>query len=88
MERISIWDMDFYYKKSFQPNPIAMKLSSFYKQRNAIVNFVLEETHINLSYDEFFIIKEKSYTPKPPGKLLDDSRVRLIGKPFRFFDNF
>jgi hypothetical protein len=65
-----------------------MKISSFYKQRNCIINFVTEESHINLSFDEFFIIKEKVATPKPPGKLLDDQRVRLIGKPFRFFDNF
>jgi hypothetical protein len=48
----------------------------------------MEESHINLSFDEFFIFKEKDSTPKPPGKLLDDQRVRLIGKPLRFFDNY
>jgi hypothetical protein len=88
MQKISIWDMDFYYKKSFQPNPIAMKISSFYKQKNCIVNFVTEDFHINLSYDEYFIIREKTATPKPPGKLIDDKRSRLIGKTFKFFDNF
>lgn len=88
MKRISIWDMDFYYKKSFQPNPIAMKISSFYKQQNCIINFIVEESHINLSYDEYFILRDKSSTPKPPGKLIDDQRSRLIGKTFRFFENF
>ena len=88
MKKISIWDMDFYYKKSFQPNPIAMKISSFYKQQNCIINFVMEESHINLSFDEYFIIREKASTPKPSGKLMDDQRSRLIGRTFRFFDNF
>ena len=88
MKKISIWDMDFYYKKSFVPNPIAMKISSYYKQQNCIVNFIMEETHIYLSYDEYFIIKEKRSTPKPPGRLIDDKRVRLIGKPLKFFDNY
>lgn len=80
--------MDFYHKKSFTPNPIAMKLSSFHKQQGHIINFVTDEYHINLSYDKFYIIKEKVSTPKPPGKLLHDKRVKLIGKPLRFFDNY
>ena len=88
MKKITIWDMDFFYKKSFQPNPIAMKISSFYKQQNCIVNFVTEDFHKNLSFDEYFIIREKKKTPKPPAKLTDDKRVRLIGKTFKFFDQY
>lgn len=88
MKKITIWDMDFYYKKSFQPNPIAMKLSSFHKQQEHLVNFVTEEYHITMSYDIYYIIKEKKNTPKPPGNLIDDKRVRLIGRPMRFFDNY
>jgi hypothetical protein len=80
--------MDFYYKKSFAPNPMAMKISSFYKQRHHIVNFVLEEFHTGISYDEYYIIRERESTPKPPAKLLDDKRVKLIGKGFKFFDNY
>ena len=87
MKRISIWDMDFYYKKSFQPNPIAMKISSYHKQQGNLINFITEEYHINLTYDEYYIIKEKATTPKPPGIFIDDKRVRLIGDPFRFFNN-
>ena len=88
MKRISIWDMDFYYKKSFQPNPIAMKISSYHKQQGNLINFVSEEYHINLTYDEYYIIKEKATTPKPPGIFIDDKRVKLIGDPFRFFNNY
>lgn len=88
MKKVSIWDMDFYYKKSFTPNPIAMKLSSFHKQKGDLINFITEDYHINMSYDLYYIIKEKTSTPKPPGKLLDDKRVKLIGRPLRYFDNY
>lgn len=88
MKRVSIWDMDFYYKKSFSPNPLAMKLSSFHKQQGDLINFISEEYHITMSYDVYYIIKEKVNTPKPPGKLIDDKRVRLIGTPMRFFEHY
>lgn len=88
MSKVTIWDMDFYYKKSFYPNPTAMKLSSFHKQEGDLINFVQEEYDISMSYDIFYIIREKSETPRPPGRLIDDKRVRLIGRPMRFFDNF
>lgn len=88
MKKVTIWDMDFYYKKSFLPNPVAMKISSFHKQEGDLINFVEEDYHINMSFDVYYIIKEKSSTPKPPGKLLDDKRVRLIGRPLRFFDGY
>lgn len=84
--RITIWDMDFYYKKSFAPNPLAMKVSSFHKQQQHIVNFVEEEFHIHMSYDRYYIFCERENTPKPPATLLDDKRVNLIGKSFKFFD--
>lgn len=87
MKRITIWDMDFYYKRSFVPNPIAMKLSSYHKQKGHKINFITMDYHIPMSFDIFYIIKEKARTPKPPGHLLNDNRVKLIGKPFKFFDN-
>ncbi|RLI51913.1 hypothetical protein DRO61_01140 [Candidatus Bathyarchaeota archaeon] len=88
MKRITIWDMDFYHKKSFTPNPIAMKLSSYHKQNKHLINFVTKPYHITMSFDIFYIIKEKARTPKPPGHLLHDKRVKLIGKPFKFFNNY
>ena len=86
--RVSIWDMDFYYKKSFLPNPIAMKLSSFHKQKGDLVNFVTQSYHVGMSYDLYYIIKEKEATPKVEGKFIDDNRVKLIGRPLRFFNNY
>jgi len=80
--------MDFYYKKSFVPNPVAMKLSSYHKQKGHKINFITEDYHITMSYDVYYIIKEKPRTPKPPGHLLHDKRARLIGKSFKFLDNF
>lgn len=77
--------MDFYYKKSFLPNPLAMKISSYHKQQGHLINFVEKDYHIEMSYDIFYLIKNKKATPKPPRKILDDSRVRLIGKYLRFF---
>lgn len=77
--------MDFYYKKSFVPNPLAMKISSFHKQQGDLVNFVSDEYEIFMSYDIYYLIREKDLTPKPPGRLLDDINVRLIGRGMRFF---
>ena len=88
MKRITIWDMDFYHKKSFTPNPIAMKLSSYHKQKGHLINFISEAYHITMSFDTFYIIKEKPRTPKPPGHLLHHKQVNLIGKSFKFFDNY
>ncbi|MFW6001960.1 MAG: hypothetical protein ACOCQD_01325 [archaeon] len=88
MSKVTIWDMDFFYKKSFKPHPIAMKLSSYHKQQQDIVNFVTKRDHINISFDTYYIIREKKTTPKPPGILRDDDRVKLIGKQMRFYDNY
>lgn len=85
--RITIWDMDFFYKKSFLPNPKAMKISSFHKQSGDLVNFVTEDSHIKMVYDLFYIIREKTSTKRPPGNLIDDKRSRLIGAGFKHSDN-
>lgn len=85
--RITIWDMDFYYKKSFLPHPKAMKISSFHKQQGDLINFVTEDSHIKMVYDLFYVIREKSSTKRVPGFLMDDKRARLIGATFKYFDN-
>ena len=85
--RITIWDMDFYYKKSFLPHPKAMKISSFHKQQGDLINFVTEGSHIKMVYDLFYVIREKSSTKRVPGFLMDDKRARLIGATFKYFDN-
>lgn len=80
--------MDFYYKKTFVPNPVAMKVSSFHKQQGHIVNFVENEFEINLSFDLYYIFRELEKTPRAPGHLVDNKNSRLIGRPMRFFDNY
>lgn len=82
--KVTIWDMDFYNKKSFLPNPLLMKISSFHKQQGDLVNFVEDEHQIYMSYDIYYLVREKDSTPKPPGRLLDDKKVRLIGRGMRF----
>jgi len=80
--------MDFYHKTSVVPNPAAMKVSSFHKQSGDLVNFVQDESHVNMLYDIFYIFKEKKRTPMPSGKLMEDKRMRLYGKYFKYFDNY
>jgi hypothetical protein len=80
--------MDFFYKKSFLPNPVLMKISSYHKQCGDLVNFIEDDSHLKMSYDLFYILREKNITPKPSGKLIEDNRVRLIGKFFKHFDQF
>ena len=41
--RVTIVDVEWYRKKSFLPNPKCMKISSYYKQQNAIINFAQNE---------------------------------------------
>jgi len=35
-----------------------------------------------------YIIKTKKRTPMPPDKFLEDNRVNLIGKYFKYYDNY
>jgi hypothetical protein len=88
MARINIWDMDFYYKKSFLPNPTLMKISSFHKQQEDLVNFITEEFHINLPCDIYYIMRDKKETPRAPSKITDSNKTRLLGKGFKFFPNY
>jgi hypothetical protein len=49
--RVTIWDMDFYYKFSFKPNIVVMKLSSFHKQQEHIINFVNQAEDVSYDFD-------------------------------------
>lgn len=75
--------MDFFYKKTFVPNIDAMQISSYHKQLGHNVNFVTEQFHIGMAFDLYYIIRTRKATPRPPGKLLDDKRVRTIGNTLR-----
>lgn len=87
MARISIWDMDFFYKKTFRPNYELMKISSYHKQRGDLINFITEESHIEMIYDKYYISREKNATPPAPTRITDRENVFLMGRGFRYHDN-
>lgn len=85
--RVSIWDLDWYHKFSFMPNYKAQKVSSYYKQKGAIINFIERVEHINYEYDIMFIFRDKKLSPMPPSKYIDKKDVYLIGDEFSYYDN-
>lgn len=86
--RVTIVDLDWYNKLSFVPNPICMKLSSYYKQLGYSVNFATKDFEIALSYDIMYLVREKLTGKIPPLINIRDSRVKLVGKAFRFYSNY
>lgn len=85
--RVTIWDMDFYYKKNPTPNSDLMKISSFHKQQGHLVNFVTEEFHIDLSYDVFYLFRDTRLTPAPPTKIADSPKTKVMGSTFKYYPN-
>lgn len=86
--RISIWDLDWYYKFSQIPNFKAQKISSYHKQKEDLINFIETAEHIFLDYDIMYIFKEKKITPMPPSKFIDRVDTKLVGKLFDYYDNY
>jgi len=86
--RVTIWDMDFYYKFSFKPNIVVMKISSFHKQQEHIINFVNQAEDINYDFDVLYVVREHEMTPFPPSALIDHKNTKLIGQEFKIFPNY
>ena len=82
---IAIWDIEWYYKQSFIPNVKCMKLSSYHKQKGDSTFLISEAHHLSFAYDTIYVVKEKSLTPMPPRKILDDRRTILIGDALKMF---
>lgn len=82
---VAIWDVEWYHKQSFIPNVKCMKLSSYHKQKGDTTFLISEIQHLSFAYDTLYIIKEKTTTPMPPRKLLDDNRTILIGAGLTMF---
>jgi hypothetical protein len=85
MHRVSIWDLDYYYNTTKKDcfNPDVMKISSYHKQMGDVVTFVTSENDIRRPFDIYYIIKEKSTTPNPPGDFFLNNRVRWWGKAYK-----
>ena len=60
-----------------------MKISSYHKQLGDIVTFVTSENDIRRPFDIYYIIKENSKTPNPPGDLFVNPKVRWWGKAYK-----
>lgn len=62
-----------------------MKLSSYHKQRGDSINFVTDKNQLTLSFDRMYIARNDDTTEVPNKKLLNDNRVMLLGKGFRYY---
>ena len=90
MQKVTIWDMDFFHAKNRGKitNPDVMKISSYHKQLGDEVNFVTKEDDLNRPYDLMYIIKESSKIENPPTHYFLDKRVKWWGQSVRFRVNW
>lgn len=87
--KVTIVDLDWYSKKSFVPNAKCMKIASYYRQQQAIVNFATNSYELRMDYDKMYVIRENFINGGIPEeiKLLDD-KVILIGSGLKFYDRY
>lgn len=83
---VTIWDLDWYYQKSNVPNVDCMRLSSYHKQKGDKINFISQQTHLDLRYDIMYIACERDDTEKPDNKYIKDKRTVLLGRGFRYYN--
>lgn len=62
-----------------------MKLSSYHKQRGDSINFITSPTQLGLSFDLMYIARKGDNTEVPSKKLINDSRVKLLGPGFKYY---
>ena len=86
--RVTIVDVEWYRKKSFLPNPKCMKISSYYKQQNAIINFAQNEAELKFEYDKMYVIKENILTPMITTINMLDENVFLIGSGLKYYSRY
>ena len=87
-KNIMILDLDYYHHNTDGPNPQAMKLSSYLKQKGYSINFVETEMHLKMNYDEAYIFREEALTPPPITEFLEAGKSKLIGDSFKYFANY
>lgn len=87
--RITIVDLEWYNHKSFVPNPKCMKISSYYKQQKAIINFATTQYDLKLDYDKMYVVRESLLGGEFPREIdLLDSNVFLIGEGLKYYDRY
>ena len=65
-----------------------MKLSSYHIQLGDLIMLAQEEMDLQYQHDIMYIVREGMMGKVPPHINLRDPRVKLIGKAFRFYDNY
>lgn len=65
-----------------------MKISSFYKQQNTIINFATNDYEIKYDYDLMYIVRENPMGSFPADINIRDENVFLIGEGMRFYDRY
>ena len=87
--RVTIVDLEWYNRKSFVPNPKCMKISSYYKQLNALVNFALNKFDLLMDYDEMYVVRESLTGGVFPVEIdLLNPNVHLIGEGLKFYERY
>ena len=87
--RVTIVDLEWYNHKSFIPNPKCMKISSYYKQLNALVNFATNSYDLKMDYDKMYVVRESIMGGSFPEEIdLRDEKIVLIGEGLKFYDRY
>lgn len=82
--RINIWDLDYCKNKSI--NYIAMKVSSFHKQKGDTVNLITKQNKLTLQCDKMYIFKEDDAIKNPPLEYIN--KAKLYGAGFKYISNW
>lgn len=85
--KVLLIDCDWEEGVTLSPNPWLLKTSSFFKQMNNSVELSRGEPNIN-RYDLIFVFKEQPTNYMPPPNILNNTKTRLHGKPFRVYKNY
>lgn len=86
--RVTIVDLDWYNKQSFLPNIKCMKLASYHTQLGDLIMLAQEEIDLQYQHDIMYVVREGMIGKIPSAINTRDPRVKLIGKAFRFYDNY
>lgn len=87
--RVTIVDLDWYNKVSFLPNPKCMKISSYYKQQQALINFATDSYELKMDYDLMYVVRENYIAGGIPDEInLLSENVLLIGEGLQFYERY
>lgn len=66
-----------------------MKISSFYKQQQAIINFAENSNDLKIKYDKMYVVREDPLSGPFPDEIdLLDEKVYLIGNGLKYYSRY